>query len=93
MTRASGKKSIVLARTPPTAASAPRCTCRPSPRSVDHREPGPTTRYAAGNIGHHAALPQLANPLVVILHGCLKTCTLYNQDTAWAHHLTTAVAS
>ncbi|MGH3787953.1 MAG: IS110 family transposase [Pseudonocardiaceae bacterium] len=33
--------------------------------------------------GHSAALRQLANRLVGILHGCLKTRTLYDEDTAW----------
>jgi hypothetical protein len=37
-------------------------------------------------MGHHAALRQLSNRLVGILHGCLKTCTTYDQHTAWAHH-------
>jgi hypothetical protein len=36
-------------------------------------------------LGHHAALRQLANRLVGILHGCLKTRTYYGLDTAWAH--------
>ena len=40
----------------------------------------------ARKIGHQAALRQLANRLVGILHGCLKTRTLYDEDTAWAHH-------
>jgi hypothetical protein len=31
-------------------------------------------------------LRQLANRHVGILHGCLKTRTLYNENTAWAHH-------
>ncbi|MFG2039054.1 IS110 family transposase [Dactylosporangium sp. NPDC048998] len=35
-------------------------------------------------IGHQAALRQLGNRLVGILHGCLKTDTDYNEDTAWA---------
>jgi transposase len=39
----------------------------------------------ARGLGHHAALRQLANRLVGILHGCLKTRTPYNPDTAWAH--------
>ena len=39
----------------------------------------------ARKIGHHAALRQLANRLVEILHGCLKTGTHYNEDTAWQH--------
>ena len=32
---------------------------------------------------HNAALRQLANRLVGILHGCLKTDTTYNEGTAW----------
>jgi hypothetical protein len=44
----------------------------------------------ARNIGHQAALRQLANRLVGILHGCLKTHTLYDESTAWAHHHTAA---
>jgi transposase len=37
----------------------------------------------ARGIGHHAALRQLANRLVGILHGCLKSRTRYDEDTAW----------
>jgi transposase len=37
-------------------------------------------------LGHHAALRQLGNRLVGILHGCLKTRTTYDEATAWAHH-------
>jgi transposase len=40
----------------------------------------------ARGLGHNAALRQLANRLVGILHGCLKTRTHYNEATAWAHH-------
>jgi len=36
-------------------------------------------------IGHNAALRQVGNRLVGVLHGCLKTHTHYNQTTAWAH--------
>jgi hypothetical protein len=32
--------------------------------------------------GHQAALRQLGNRLVGILHGCLKTRTAYNETTA-----------
>ena len=38
--------------------------------------------------GHHAALRQLANRLVGILHGCLKTGTLYDENTAWQNQQT-----
>jgi transposase len=37
-------------------------------------------------VGHHAALRQLGNRLVGILHGCLKTGTTYDETTAWPHH-------
>ena len=37
-------------------------------------------------LGHRPALRQLANRLVGILHGCLKTGTLYNEATAWPTH-------
>jgi transposase len=36
-------------------------------------------------IGHNAALRQVGNRLVGILHGCLKTTNHYNETTAWAH--------
>ena len=51
--------------------------------------PGARTYYQqlrARHIGgHQAALRQLANRLVGILHGCLKTHTRYDENTAWAH--------
>lgn len=34
---------------------------------------------------HNAALRIVANRLVAILHGCLRTRTPYNETTAWAH--------
>ena len=40
----------------------------------------------ARGVGHHAALRQLGNRLVGVLHGCLKTRTTYDETTAWAHH-------
>lgn len=39
----------------------------------------------AREIGHNAALRQVGNRLVGILHGCLKTAALYDQATAWSH--------
>ena len=41
-------------------------------------------------MSHHAALRQLANRLVGILHGCLKTRTRYDEHTAWSHHIRNA---
>jgi transposase len=39
----------------------------------------------ARGTGHRAALRQLGNRLVGILHGCLKTGTSYDEHIAWAH--------
>ena len=55
--------------------------------------PGARAYYDAirgHGVSHHAALRQLANRLVGILHGCLKTRTLYCEDTAWPDHITQA---
>jgi hypothetical protein len=52
------------------------------------RSPGARALYdhrrAAGDT-HNGALRVVANRLVAILHGCLRTHTLYNEHTAWAH--------
>ncbi len=48
--------------------------------------PGARAYYTAlreRGIGHQAALRQLGNRLVGILHGCLKTSTNYDEDKAW----------
>jgi transposase len=39
----------------------------------------------ARDVGHNAALRQVGNRLVGILHGCLKNNAVYNQATAWSH--------
>jgi hypothetical protein len=49
-------------------------------------------RQRARGADYNAALRQLANRLVGILHGCLKTGTPYDEATAWSHHLTEAPA-
>jgi hypothetical protein len=36
-------------------------------------------------LDHDAALRALSNRLVGILHGCLKTGTLYDEAAAWSH--------
>ena len=46
----------------------------------------------ARGVGHQAALRQLANRLVGILHGCLKTRSVYDETTAWSHHVNELVA-
>jgi transposase len=52
--------------------------------------PGARAYYEAQRargVGHHAALRQLANRLVGILHGCLRTGRCYDEEIAWSHHL------
>ncbi|MBB5774183.1 IS110 family transposase [Nonomuraea jabiensis] len=46
----------------------------------------------ARDVGHNAALRQVGNRLVGILHGCLKTGTHYDQTTAWHHRHDTQAA-
>jgi hypothetical protein len=50
--------------------------------------PGARTYYdrlRGRGTSHRAALRQLGNRLVGILHGCLKTGTIYDEHTAWPH--------
>jgi transposase len=91
ITRASGTKKIVLARYARNRrlGDAVQQWAFSSMRG----SPGARAYYQtlrARNIGHQAALRQLANRQVGILHGCLKTRTPYNEHTAWAHILNTA---
>jgi len=91
ITRASGKKTIVLARYATNRRLG--AALHQQAFSALTSSPGSRAYYdqlRARRIGHHAALRQLANRLVGILHGCLKTGTLYNEETAWAHRHTTA---
>jgi len=48
----------------------------------------PPTR--PGATYNNAALRQLANRFVDILHGCFKTGSLYDEAIAWSHHLSKA---
>ena len=91
ITRASGTKKVVLAR----YARNDRLgdAVQRWAFGAMRGSPGARAYYdamRARKIGHHAALRQLANRLVGILHGCLKTRTLYDESTAWAHWIPTA---
>jgi transposase len=92
ITRASGTRRVVLARYARNKHLADAthqwafCALTASPGARAYYD----TLRARG-AGHHAALRQLANRLVGILHGCLKTRTLYREDAAWPD-LTTAAA-
>ena len=54
--------------------------------SALHSSPGARAYYGQQRdrgVDYNAALRQLANRLVGILHGCLKTGTSYDEETAW----------
>ena len=93
ITRASGKKKVVLARYARNDRLADAldqqafCALTASPGARAYYD----TIRARGT-GHHAALRQLSNRLVGILHGCLKTRTRYSEATAWSHRASTAAA-
>jgi transposase len=86
ITRASGKKKVVAAR------------FIHNDRLIDalmtwafaslNASPGARAFYdqqRAKGLEHNDALRRLANRLVGILHGCLKTRTHYHEATAWGH--------
>ena len=86
ITRASGKKTMVLARFATNRRLGD--ALHQQAYSALTGSPGARAYYdamRARNITHHAALRQLANRLVGIQHGCLKTGTLYDERTAWPH--------
>ncbi len=91
ITRASGTRKTVLARCARNRRLADAlhqwafCSMRGSPGARAYYQ-APRAR----GTGHQAALRQLGNRLVGILHGCLKTQTPYDETTAWAHHTSAA---
>lgn len=87
ITRASGKKKIVLARYVRNNRLAD--ALHQQAFSALTGSPGARAYYDTlrdREIGHNAALRQLGNRLVGILHGCLRTHTSYNEATAWHQH-------
>jgi transposase len=93
ITRASGKKKIVAARyvhndrlidaLMTQAAIAVRVS--PGARAYYNKQ-------RARDADYNTALRQVANRLVGILHGCLKTGTLYHEATAWSHQAESVAA-
>ena len=93
ITRASGKKKVVLARFVHNDRLIDALMTQAF--SALNASPGARAYYdqlKAHGTEHHAALRQLANRLVGILHGCLKTRTCYDEATAWSHHAQKAAA-
>jgi transposase len=87
ITRASGKKKVALARFVHNDRLIDALLAQAF--SALRLSPGARAYYDRQRVrgaGHNAALRQLANRLVGILHGCLKTGTLYDETTAWSHH-------
>jgi transposase len=87
ITRQSGKRKVVMARYVhndrllDALGRQAFCALRTSPGARAYYD-----RIRARGTGHHAALRQLGNRLVGILHGCLKTGTKYDEATAWPPH-------
>jgi transposase len=94
VTRASGKRKVVAARfvhndrlvDALNAQAFSALTASPGARAFYDQQ-------RANGHGHNDALRRLANRLVGILHGCLKTRTLYDEDTAWSHRRQTQQAA
>ena len=86
ITRASGKKKVVAARFIHNDRLVD--ALRAQAFAALSASPGARAFYdglRARGIEHNDALRRLANRLVGILHGCLKTRTLYDEATAWGH--------
>jgi transposase len=94
ITRASGRTKTVLARFVHNdrlidalmAQAFAALTASPGARNYYNH-------HKARGLSHNAALRHLANRLVGILHGCLKTHTPYNETTAWHHHTHTTTTA
>src|SRR5215472_4072228 len=86
ITRASGKKKVVAARfvhndrlvDALNAQAFAALTASPGARAL-------YDELRTRGISHNDALRRLANRLVAILHGCLKTRTRYDEATARGH--------
>lgn len=96
VTRTSGKARVVLARHARNRRLADALYQQAFAALT--RSPGARAYYdahrARGNT-HHQALRALANRLVGILHGCLRTRQTYDEATAWpaATHTTAPAAA
>jgi len=93
ITRASGKKKVVAARFSHNdrlldavmSWAFASLTASPGARAFYHEQ-------RAKGLAHNDALRRLASRLVGILHGCLKTRTLYDEETAWSHRRSSLAA-
>jgi hypothetical protein len=84
ITRASGKRQVVVARLARNRRLADACyqwACAALQASPGAR--GYYDRCRAAGQTHQQALRALANRLVGVLHGCLRHRTRYNEHKAW----------
>jgi transposase len=87
ITRQSGKRKTVIARY--VHNDRLRDALDGQAFAALNASPGARACYdaqRARGVGHRAALRHLANRLTGILHGCLKSRTLYDEATAWPQH-------
>ncbi|MCX4879037.1 IS110 family transposase [Streptomyces sp. NBC_00847] len=87
ITRASGKSHTVQARYVRNNRLADALQTQAF--SALRASPGARRYYdrqRAREAGYNPALRQVGNRLAGVLHGCLKTRTLYDEATAWSHH-------
>jgi Transposase/Transposase IS116/IS110/IS902 family len=86
ITRASGKKKVVAARFVRNNRLIDALMAWAFTSML--ASPGARAFYdeqRAKGLEHNDALRRLANRLAGILHGCLKSRTLYDEDAAWGH--------
>jgi hypothetical protein len=86
VTRASGKSRVVMARFVHNDRLVDALHAQAF--SAINGSPGARAYYdkqRARGANYNAALRQLANRLVGILHGCLKAGTAYDENVAWPH--------
>jgi hypothetical protein len=86
LTRASGKKKAVIARFVHNDRLVDALNAQAF--AALNASPGARAYYdhlRTRGIEHNDALRRVASRLVGILHGCLKTRTLYDEATAWGH--------
>jgi hypothetical protein len=86
ITRASGKKKAVAARFIHNDRLVGALNAQAQSALI--APPGARALYdelRARGIEHNDALRRLAKRLVGVLHGCLKTRTLYDEETAWSY--------
>lgn len=90
ITRASRTKKIVMARYARNKRLGDAAQQWRSPRRAAPPAPRPTTGRSVPAAPDTKPLTAVANRWIGMLHGCLKTGTLYDETNAWNHTLNAA---